>query len=149
GTVAGQTGVPPGPVVALGVEEVQRQELRLVLGPIARPMLDRLADAAVQASPATVRKPFVGGVPDQRVLELQLARTLSSKEVRQPPERGPPREALALQHLPKELRLEAHPEDRRVPKDRPVAGGQAVDLRRHQALDRARKPLHAPRAAGG
>ena len=69
----GEERVAPGVLVALGVEEVQREQLGLLVA-ADRPLEDRVADAAVQVTASPERQALVGDIPEQRVREPDVLR---------------------------------------------------------------------------
>ncbi len=142
--LARQDGVPPGPFLSPGVEEVERQELALCLG-LGRGSFDRQPDLVVQRLALPEGQPFVGDVAHQRVAEPEPPLALSHQELTEPLEgtARDPRIVLVEEGVERGL-VDHQAEHRGVPEHRPVRRIQPVDLAGDQTLDRLGELLQRP-----
>ena len=127
---------------------MQRQQLRLVLG-VRGGMLQGYPHSQVELSPPTIRKTLVRGVPDQRVLELEVALVVLLNELAQSlPYMLAPHRDISRQDGSEQLLGERLPQHGSAPKQRPVARVQQVDPGGDQSLDRVGQRLQALRRPG-
>jgi hypothetical protein len=139
--IARGSRIPPRLHEASCVEEVERQQLGVLVAGVDATAHKLLANAGVQLAPAAERKPFVGGVPDQRVPESVSPAAVRNDDLGEPRPGRPIR--CILEQRCKKVVGKAHTEDGRLTEQAPVPWGKAVDLGDSHCLDRVRQPLNA------
>ena len=148
GPLTGRSRVAPGPVHEAGMEKVQGQQLRLLVGVRDR-CLDRLADPAVQPLPSPVGQAFVSRVADQVVLEPEASAALWLQERAQPGEhRGAGDELLAGQQRGQRRTLERGAEHGGVAQHGAFPWRQPVEQAGDHVLERVRQTLDRSGLAG-
>ena len=125
GALAGQAGALPGSVPAFGGQPVQREQLDSQVGPSGA-FFDGLRSLGVQQPSLPEGKPFVRGVPDQRMREDQLA-FLFAHELRQARPQAIVELHVVLDDSSEEVLLETRAQHRGGPQGAAVGGGQTVD----------------------
>ena len=135
GALAGDAGVAPGLVEPVRVQEVEREELRLLVRRGPGDALDRLADACVQLEPAAVRQSLVGGVADEGVAEVDRSKAIDVDETGQAlPDPVVEVVAARVEGRGEDLRREAGAEDGSGAQYGSVARAEAVYLVGQQGL---------------
>ena len=138
------SSVRPGLFESLGLQEMQREHLRVLLGRRPAEALDRLADAAVQLETAPVGETFVGGVADERMTEMGDPGAVPRDEVPEAlPDAVVERITVSFERRSQKILLEGRAEHRGAAQHRPVARGEPVDLDGEQCLDGIRQRFDA------
>ena len=94
--IGGCDRVAPGALAVAGLEEMERENRRLLLRAVAGAPLEREPDPAVDLAPPPVREPGVGGLAQKVVPEGELAVVGLLHELG---ERLPPLGVMRLRHL--------------------------------------------------
>ncbi len=128
-------GVTPRLLVTLRVEEVQGEQRGVALLVVGIGE-HRVGDLAVETLARPVRKARVRDIAHEGVAESHPPGRVGREEFGQSRERLFDRHVVGIDGT-EVVAVEARTEYRDAPQPRPVLGGQAIDARRDQTLDRA------------
>ena len=138
GRVGCGAGIAPRLVVALGVEEVQREERGVALGAVGLGLEDGVRDLAMEALTGPVRQAGVRDVTDEGVTEDHPPGFVVIEKLLESGEGSVDGNVVGVDRT-KRIDAETGPEHCDPSQPGAVVGCQPVDARRDQTFDRARQ----------